>query len=127
MIVEYNYDYLAEHGSCPMQTMDEFNSVDEAIDCIGYIAYHNAIDEQVTITRVIDGPIQFKQEIQDGIAKYVKQTAIKANIFRLKGFVKDNQKWLENVEAETVRRQRNLIEYQEELEAFENELKEIEQ
>ena len=119
MIVEFTYNYWGDNGNYFERRLEEYDSVAAAVDDIGYIAYVNAIDEKVTILRVLDGPIEFKQQIEEGVALYVTQAQRRERIRKLKEGIKHNQRYLDNVDAEIKKRSASIIKDKQELEELE--------
>ena len=55
IIVDFHYDYWGDNGRYHESKLEEFDSELGAISDLGFKAYHEAIDERVTINRVIGG------------------------------------------------------------------------
>lgn len=110
MIVEFEYEYWGDNGRYYESRMEEFETEQQAADELGYTAYHNAIDDDLVVLRVIGGEDGAVERIQPLITDYLERQKKRDRIFSLQQRIKDHEKWFENLEGEKERRYSSLAE-----------------
>lgn len=104
IIVDFHYDYWGDNGRYHESKLEEFESELEAISDLGFKAYHEAINERVTVDRVIGGEDGALERITAAVERYVNERKRQDEITKLKKDVAENERWFDNLEAERERR-----------------------
>lgn len=119
MYIDYQYDYWGANGRSSERSVEEFSSLDEAISKLGEIAFYTAINEAITINKILDGEEGDLSKIQDGINAVVNKKRNDLRIETLKYAISSHTRFLENVDNEITERRQALV-------TLNNELKELE-
>ena len=114
IIVKFDFAYWAD-GTCHDTRLEEYDSVQEAIDDLGSIAWNTAIDDVVTVQRTI--PEGHVGEIAEGIQLHIGRERAKARRVSIRQTIADDEKWLASMEEEREKREVRLALKRAELEA----------
>lgn len=107
MIVKYEFEYWGSNGRCFEQTMDEFDSLKTCVSCLGYTAFYSALDDNITIVKIIDSDVTI-DELKALIQVEVDRLVRLQRIGKLKEHIQIDTKWLDTVDLELERRKANL-------------------
>lgn len=104
IIVDFHYDYWGDNGRYHESKLEEFESELEAISDLGFKAYHEAIDDHIIVDRVLGGEDGALERITAAVERYVNERKRQDEITKLKKGIEENERWFDNLEAETERR-----------------------
>lgn len=116
LIVKTHYEYWND-GRCYGGGLMEYESVRDAIQDLGMIAWHNAIDETITIEQTI--PAGHATEIFDGINKYVAKRRHELTLSKARDALKSYQDFLNEVDDKIAHASKRVIELEAEIEELE--------
>lgn len=94
IIVKYEFDYWGDNGRVFGGKLREFASVAEAVQELGNIAFHHAIDEKLVITRCIP---DHTAEIADGLAQFIERKKREVAIRNHHDSIRIHKQFLETV------------------------------
>ena len=116
IIVFADFDYWGDNGRYTDEWVVKVDSEDEAIrECCDQAACH---DMGFKITDIVgaENVEDLAKKIDEAIIARSKSDKLKKRIETLERYISETQKWLDNVESETVRRTASLGEYKLEVE-----------
>lgn len=116
IIVFADFDYWGDNGRYTDEWVVKVDSEDEAIrECCDQAACH---DMGFKITDIVgaENSEELTKKIYAAIIARSECDKLKKRIETLERYISETQKWLDNVESETVRRTANLAEYKLEVE-----------
>ena len=104
IIVDFYYDYWGDNGRCHESKLEEFDSELEAISDLGFKAFHTAIQDRVTVDRVIGGEDGAMERINAAVSQYVTNRKRQDEIAKLRKSNEQHRVWLANVSDEIIQR-----------------------
>jgi hypothetical protein len=120
LIVKYEFDYWGSNGREYYTTMDEYYSLKDCVSTLGYTAFNDALDDEITIIKILNSDVTV-DELKALIKQEVDRLARLQRIGKLKDHIQIDTKWLDTVDNELERRRNNLAKNIAELHKLENE------
>lgn len=116
IIIFADFDYWGDNGRCTDEWVVKVESEEEAIrECCDQAVWHD-IGFKITGIVGAENSEELTKKINAAIIARSACDKLKRRIETLERYISETQKWLDNVESETMRRTASLEEYKLEVE-----------